>query len=60
MRELEGKVAQLMQDKRELEVRNKILMTDLTTWQEHVEMLGSVQVSHLNYSVLCSCSIPVC
>ena len=46
MRSLEGQVAELMQEKREVEVRHKILMTDLVTWQDHVRRLSGIKVGH--------------
>lgn len=49
MRQLEDLSRQmeaLLQEKAELEVKNRILSKDLTTWQDHLEQLWGKKVTH--------------
>jgi len=45
--DLAHQMDELMQEKAELEVKNRILSKDLTTWQDHLEELWGEKVSDL-------------
>lgn len=44
---LSQKLEELMQEKKELELKNKVLSKDLATWQDHVEELWGSKVCRL-------------
>lgn len=52
IQDLSEKMETLLQEKKELELKNKILVKDLSTWQDHVEELWGREVQNLTYILL--------
>ena len=53
--DLSQKMEELLQDKKELEIKNRILVKDLMTWQDHVEELWGREV---DFGLACACEAP--